>query len=81
MEIQHIKKWGNSAGVRIPASILREARLDIDAVVQIHSENGKIVMEAVPHDSLSLDALVAKITPENLHEEIDFGQPQGSEIW
>ena len=81
METQYIKKWGNSAGVRIPAAILREAHLDIDAVVQMHIENGKIVLEAAPQDSLSLDALLAQITPDNLHDEIDFGQTQGSEAW
>jgi antitoxin component of MazEF toxin-antitoxin module len=30
---------------------------------------------------LSLEELLAVITPENLHEETDFGPPVGKEIW
>lgn len=81
MEIQSIKKWGNSAGVRIPASILRATHLEINATVQIREEEGRIILEPVPQESLSLDALLAQITPETMHEEISFGAAQGNEIW
>ena len=30
---------------------------------------------------LTLDYLIANITPENRHPEIDFGTPVGNEIW
>jgi len=29
---------------------------------------------------MTLGELLAKITPENRHEEIDFGLPQGNEL-
>ncbi len=29
----------------------------------------------------SLDELLAGITPENLHSEMDFGRPEGREAW
>ena len=29
----------------------------------------------------SLDELLAQITPETLHDEIDFGKPEGKEEW
>ena len=29
----------------------------------------------------TLDELVAGITPENRHEEIDWGPPVGNEVW
>lgn len=28
-----------------------------------------------------LEELLAQITPENLHSEFDFGEPQGKEVW
>ncbi|MDY6805315.1 MAG: hypothetical protein SXA11_16110 [Cyanobacteriota bacterium] len=28
-----------------------------------------------------LDELLAKVTPENIHEEIDFGGSVGGELW
>jgi len=30
---------------------------------------------------LSLDELLVGITPENLHNEMDFGRPEGREAW
>lgn len=31
--------------------------------------------------TLSLDELVSRITPENLHAETDCGEPVGKEVW
>ena len=30
---------------------------------------------------LSLAELLAQVTPENRHPEVDFGMPEGKEIW
>lgn len=40
-----IKKWGNSASIRIPAAILEAARLGVEATVDIREEGGRIVIE------------------------------------
>lgn len=34
-----------------------------------------------PPTEYSFDELLAQITPENIHEEIDFGPPVGKEFW
>jgi hypothetical protein len=31
--------------------------------------------------TLSLAELVGRVTTENLHGEVDFGQPMGGEAW
>ncbi len=36
----YVKKWGNSASVRIPASIMAAARLSIDQAVEMREEGG-----------------------------------------
>lgn len=77
----HVKKWGNSASVRIPASILTAARLNIDDPVEVREENGRIVIEPVRDHAYDLKALLAQITPENIHEETDAGEPVGRETW
>ncbi|RWX79078.1 AbrB/MazE/SpoVT family DNA-binding domain-containing protein [Neorhizobium lilium] len=74
-----IRKWGNSASVRIPSAVMAAARLDIDAVVDVSEEDGKIIIEPLRKPSVDLNALIARMTPENLHEEADFGEPQGKE--
>jgi antitoxin MazE len=77
----YVRRWGNSAAVRIPAATLDAAGLKPDDPIDVREENGRIVIEAVRAKHFSLDELLAGITPENLHEEIDFGPPQGKEVW
>lgn len=74
-----VKKWGNSASVRIPAAIMEAARLSVDAVVDVREEGGKIVIE--PVQEYDLNALVAGITAANLHTEVAFGPAVGKEVF
>jgi antitoxin MazE len=74
-----VKKWGNSASVRIPAAIMDAANLTLDAVVDITEENGRVIIEPVREDAVGLERLLAGITPDNQHEETDFGKPVGKE--
>jgi antitoxin MazE len=76
-----VKKWGNSASVRIPASIMAAAALHIDQLVDIREDKGRIVIEPVSTPVYDLDALLAQITPDNFPDDMDFGAPVGSEIW
>ena len=74
-----VKKWGNSASVRIPAVILEAVHLKLDEAVDIREEGGRIVVEPVRPSGYDLAELLAGITPENLHAEVDFGAPGGKE--
>lgn len=74
-----VKKWGNSASVRIPAAIMEAARLSLDDAVDVREEGGRIVIEPVRQKEYDLARLLADITPQNLHAEVDFGSPQGKE--
>lgn len=74
-----IKKWGNSASVRIPAVIMEAARLCLDETVDVREEGGRIVIEPVRQREYDLDALLADIRPENLHAEVNFGPAVGTE--
>jgi antitoxin MazE len=76
-----VKKWGNSAAVRIPAVVLAATRLEIDEEVDIREEAGRIVIEPVRQRVYNLDDLVQGINRDNLHESVDFGVPEGKEIW
>jgi antitoxin MazE len=76
-----VKKWGNSASVRIPAAVLQAAKLRLDDCVDVREESGRIVIEPVPSKEYTLSELLKGITPENLHEEADFGGPEGKEAW
>ncbi|EPL2117103.1 TPA: AbrB/MazE/SpoVT family DNA-binding domain-containing protein [Escherichia coli] len=75
-----IKKWGNSPSVRLPSSIIREASLSVDDVVELSVEDGKITIVPVRAKEYTLEALMAGVSGENVHDEIDFGKPAGKEL-
>lgn len=75
-----IKKWGNSASVRIPVGIMEAARLRLDDQVDVREEGGIIVIDPIRSKEYDLASLLAGITPENLHGEADFGAPLGQEL-
>lgn len=74
-----IKKWGNSASIRIPSSLMRAANLRLDEPVILHEEEGRLIIEPVKVRHYLLKDLVAKITPENRHSEVDTGEAVGQE--
>jgi antitoxin MazE len=76
-----VKKWGNSAAVRIPASVMQAMRLDLDEVVDVREEAGRIVIEPVRQKTYELSKLLKGITSKNQHEAVDFGAPRGKEAW
>ncbi len=76
-----IKKWGNSASVRIPAGVLRAANLQVDEPVDVREEAGRVVIEPLHRKEYDLAELVKGISRRNLHDEVDFGGPVGREVW
>jgi antitoxin MazE len=75
-----VKKWGNSASVRIPAGIMEAVHLGLNDPIDIREEGGRIVIEPIRANECDLAQLLAGITAENLHAEVDFGAPSGKEL-
>ncbi|WP_443747161.1 AbrB/MazE/SpoVT family DNA-binding domain-containing protein [Asticcacaulis solisilvae] len=80
MRVQ-IKKWGNSASVRIPASVMAAASVQLDQSVEVREEGGRIIIEPVTAPSYDLDDLLANMTPDTFPDDVDFGPPVGREAW
>ena len=76
-----VKKWGNSAAVRIPASVMQATHLDLDEVVDVREEAGRIVIEPVRQKVYELAKLLKGITSKNQHRAVDFGPAVGKEVW
>ncbi|MCX7561261.1 AbrB/MazE/SpoVT family DNA-binding domain-containing protein [Sulfitobacter sp. F26204] len=74
-----VKKWGNSASVRIPAAVMQAAKLSLDTPVDIREENGRIIIEPDQSPEFFLDDLLESITRENCHDAIETGGPLGQE--
>lgn len=75
-----IKKWGNSAVVRLPAALLAQLKLEIGAPVKLNAEDGRIVIEPSTKRRYDLKELVEGITHENRHDALDWGAAAGREV-
>ncbi len=76
-----VQKWGNSIALRIPKSFADEIQIGADSDVELTIEEGKLVIIPIEPKSYSLEELLAAVTPENTHAEIDWGEPVGNEVW
>jgi antitoxin MazE len=76
-----VKKWGNSLAVRIPIAVAQDLGLSENSTVQITSDGAVATIKPKKGDKVSLKELVARITPDNRHQEVDWGEPVGKEVW
>lgn len=72
--------WGNSQALRIPRALLDALKIREGDEVEMIVENGRLTVQPI-HPKLTLESLVAAITPENRHGEIGWGKPVGREVW
>lgn len=75
-----IKKWGNSAVVRLPAALMAQLKLEVGTPVRLNAEDGRIIIEPSNRPRYDLDRLVAGITRENRHDATDWGAAVGREV-
>ena len=75
-----VKKWGNSASVRIPVAIMQAANLSLDEIVDVREEGGRVVIEPVSPGEYGLTRLLMGITKKNMHTEVSFGSTVGKEM-
>jgi len=76
-----VKKWGNSLAVRIPTAVVQDLGLSENSSVQIVSDGIVATIQPKKRKKVNLDELVAAITPNNIHEEVDWGSAVGKEVW
>ena len=71
-----ISKWGNSLALRIPHGLAADAALQEGSEVDVRVEDGCLIAARID----DLPALLALITPENLHGDAFAANPQGNEV-
>lgn len=70
-----VKKWGNCAAVRLPATVMKAANLTVDQPVEVEEHDGTITIRPVIRRRRSLEELIAA-TPSFerqagwLHEDV-----------
>ena len=77
-----IQKWGNSHGVRIPKILLDSINWSENEEVSINIEEDKLVIKkAKTQNRKNIKELFKDYKGEYKPEEIDWGEPEGEEIW
>ena len=74
----HVSKWGASLAVRIPKSVAEQWGVREGSAIEIVPRGDQVVLRKKTYD---LDAMLAEVTPDNLHAELDTGGPVGNEAW
>lgn len=76
-----MQEWGNSIVLPIPIAVAEKLELRPNSQVELVIEDDKIVVAPVTRPEYSLDELLAGITGENRHDEVDTGAATGHEAW
>jgi antitoxin MazE len=75
-----VTRWGNSLAVRLPKAVAEQAQLQEGVEIDIAVTDGRVTIQRRA-PIYSLDELVDRITPSNRHDETDWGEPHGDELW
>lgn len=84
MEAQ-IKQWGNSAAIRIPASILADTHLSVNSLINIEVKGNRIVIEPIAKSAKHLklpfteQALLKGLDAHTAHAD-EISAPQVAEL-
>lgn len=76
-----IQKWGNSLGLRIPKSFAEQAGVEAGSEVDLSVEDGDLVVRPRRSPRYELSDLLRAVTANNVHEEVETGEPVGREAW
>jgi antitoxin MazE len=74
----HIAKWGSSLAIRIPKPVAEQWGVREGSRIEMVPRGDQLVMSKRAYD---LGEMLAQMSPETLHGEIDTGPAQGNEEW
>jgi antitoxin MazE len=75
------QKWGNSLAVRLPRPVALQAGIRPNDTLDVEVRHGRVLLTRSEHQDYRLGDLLRRVTKENLHEETDWGQRMGREVW
>ena len=76
-----VQKWGNSLALRIPKVLADEVGLRDNSTVELSLHENALVIKPMAKPVYDLAQLLAQVTNENLHNEVDTGSAVGGEMW
>lgn len=77
-----LQKWGNSHGIRLPKHLLEYVKWNENEKLLVTVENGRVIIEKDNQSvKKNISELFADYDGVYETEEIDWGEPEGNEIW
>ena len=76
-----IGKWGNSLALRIPQSVAARVGITLNATVELTPRGEQLVVSLLQRPGTELDDLLARVTEDHLHGEVETGTSVGGEAW
>lgn len=73
-----LARWGHSLAVRIPRALAEHLGVSEGSPIELLPSGDSILLKKPRY---TLEGLLAEITPQNLHGELDAGRPVGREEW
>ncbi len=79
--IAQVVRWGNSLALRIPNALAQTLTVKEGKSVELKIEDGRLIVSPINEKAVyKLEELLAGLTIENLHAEVDYGAPIGHEL-
>jgi antitoxin MazE len=76
-----ISKWGNSQGLRLPKSVVKDLDLSVGDELKIITEDNRVILEPIKHKKkYNIHDLVKKV-PKGYRVKEEFDTKMGLEEW
>jgi len=81
--ITKVQKWGNSQGLRLSKHLLSEADIEVGDAVDVTVQEGTLVVTPIQRvrGRVELAELVREIPADYQPAEVEWGRPEGREVW
>ena len=80
MEVR-LQKWGNSAGIRIPSSVLKSLNIKINDILKIETHDEKMIISLSKNNKISLYERFKNYKGDNLAKDFSWDSARGKELW
>lgn len=74
-----VQKWGNSAGIRIPSSILKSLNIKTNDILNIIQEDDKLIISIPKKKKISLSDRFKEYNGKNLAKDFSWDENIGRE--
>lgn len=74
-----LQKWGNSNAIRLPKKVVEELKWQVNQKIDFSVTKDGLVLK--PTNKLTIQELFADFEGQIIEDELDWGKPQGIEVW